>query len=228
MLIRTVYRVAQKECNDFDPLFQRDSWLNTINFCCIGYNILLKVIFWHQVHHVCIRRFDSRAIFLRQCHFQKCYFFAESSLEAEEIFCLTASHGTSCVDNAKLLSSLWKGRQYEWNRGIYYATLWEAREGVGGGGRRCDFHCRGESRRGFVIIVMLSWKDAGWGTRPPTPGSEGPHSCSQISGKGGTFRATKSARELSKRGVFDFSPEISLKKWVVFLSLSLWTPEKFK
>ena len=31
-----------------------------------------------------------------------------------------------------------------------------------------------------------------------------------------------------KRGVFDFRPEISFKKGVVFLSLSLWTPEKFK
>ena len=38
-------------------------------FCCIGYNILFQVI-WHQVHQVWIKRFDSRAIFLRQCHFQ--------------------------------------------------------------------------------------------------------------------------------------------------------------
>ena len=30
--------------------------------------------------------------------------------------------------------------------------------------RRCDFHCRGESNRDVVcvIIVMLSWKGAGW------------------------------------------------------------------
>ena len=64
-----IYRVAQNECNDFYPLFQQHSWLNTIEFCCIGYNVLSQVI-WHQVHQVWIRRFDSRAIFLRKCHFQ--------------------------------------------------------------------------------------------------------------------------------------------------------------
>ena len=53
----------------------------------------------------------------------------------------------------------------------------------------------------------------------------------KISGKGGTFRATKSGPRIvkkKKRGVFDFSPGDFFKKGVVFLSLSLWTPEKFK
>ena len=31
-----LYGVAQKECNDFDPLFHWHSWLNTIDICCIG------------------------------------------------------------------------------------------------------------------------------------------------------------------------------------------------
>ena len=44
-----------------------------------------------------------------------------------------------------------------------------------------------------------------------------------------TFRATKSGpRIVKKGGYFTFHPEISLKKGVGFLSLSLWTPEKFK
>ena len=56
--------------------------------------------------------------------FSKCATFSpESSLEAARIFCLTAFHGTSCVDKC----TLWKGRQHEWNRGIHYATLWKAR-----------------------------------------------------------------------------------------------------
>ena len=93
-----LYRVAQKECNDFDPLFQRHSWLNTIDFCCIGEHILFQVI-WHQVHQVWIRRFDSSAIFLRQCHFQNVLLFPpQAGLKQREFFNLTASHWISCVD----------------------------------------------------------------------------------------------------------------------------------
>ena len=43
-------------------------------FCCIGYSIIFQVI-WHQVHQVWVRRFDSRANFRRQCHFQNVLLF---------------------------------------------------------------------------------------------------------------------------------------------------------
>ena len=69
--------------------------------------------------------FDSRAIFLRQCHFQNVLLPPPPPptrrLEAVGIFHMTASH---CVDKSIILPSLWKGRQHEWNRGIHYATLW--------------------------------------------------------------------------------------------------------
>ena len=47
----------------------------------------------------------------------------------------------------------------------------------------------------------------------------------------GTFRGTKSGPRivfLNKGGYLTFHPEISFKKGVGFLSLSLWTPEKLK
>ena len=54
----------------------------------------------------------------------------------------------------------------------------------------------------------------------------------KISGKGVLFVRQSPARELylKKRGggYLTFHPEISFKKGVFFLSLSLWTPEKFK
>ena len=43
-------------------------------------------VIWHQVHKVWIRRFDSRAIILRQCHFQMCYFSPANRLEAVGIY----------------------------------------------------------------------------------------------------------------------------------------------
>ena len=50
----------------------------------------------------------------------------------------------------------------------------------------------------------------------------------KISGKGVLFVQQSPARELLKRGVFDFSPGDFFKKGGGFLSLSLWMPEKFK
>ena len=98
--------MAQKECNDFDQLFQGHSWLNTIDFCCIEKNILSQVI-WHQVHQVWIRRFDSRAIFLRQCRFQNVLLFPpQSGLKQREFFHLTASHWISCVDKSIIALTL--------------------------------------------------------------------------------------------------------------------------
>ena len=66
-------------------------WIPFI-FCCIGYNILFQVI-WYQVHQVWIRRFDSRAIFLRQCHFQNVLLFPrKQAWNSWNLFHLTASH----------------------------------------------------------------------------------------------------------------------------------------
>ena len=54
----------------------------------------------------------------------------------------------------------------------------------------------------------------------------------KISGKGVLFVRQSPAPELYKKkkggGYLTFHPEISFKKGVFFLSLSLWTPEKFK
>ena len=65
--------------------------------------------------------------------------------------------------------------------------------------------------------------------RPPTPGSEGPHACSQnLRYKGVPYFSCDKVRpenckkeKRGKKGVFDFSPGDFFKKGVVFLSLSL-------
>ena len=71
--------------------------------------------------------------------------------------------------------------------------------------------------------------------RPSSPAPPPPHS-----GVGGTacvfpkspvkgyFSCDKVRPEKKKGGYLTFHPEISFKKGVDFLSLSLWTPEKFK
>ena len=79
---------------------------------CLLYWIFFYIqVIWHQVW---IRRFDSRAIFLRQCHFQNVLLSPpQAGLKQREFF---SSDGIP-------LRWLWKGRQHEWNRGIHYATL---------------------------------------------------------------------------------------------------------
>ena len=101
---------------------------------------------WHQVHQVWIRRFDSRAIFLRQCRFQNVLLFPpQAGLKQRDFFNLTASH---CVDKSIIALTLKRRtRQHEWNRGIHYATLWH-------------FHWDSATRLrnewlGFIHIVFL-------------------------------------------------------------------------
>ena len=93
---------------------------------CSGQNILLKVI-WHQVW---IRRFDSRAIFLRQCHFQNVLLFFRPK----------------AVSKQQELSV--------WRRPMVLAlkrkTTWmKPRHSLRNfvEARAMDFHCRGEWRR---------------------------------------------------------------------------------
>ena len=68
-----------------------------------------------------ISRFDSRAIFLRQCHFQNVLFFLpQAGLKQQEFLHLTASH---CVH--KSIIALTLKRKTTWMKPThYYTTLW--------------------------------------------------------------------------------------------------------
>ena len=88
--------------------------------------------------------------------FSKCATFSpESSLETAEMFCLTASRGTSCVDKRIIVLTLKR-------KTIWMKPMHLLRNFLGGGAGDVisivvvnrDVVC--------VIIVMLSWKGAGW------------------------------------------------------------------
>ena len=103
----SLYRVAQKECNDFDPEFQRHSWLNAIDFYCIFPSNLtpssssMDKAFWFY-----------RGVLSEAVSFSKCATPPPppaSRLEAAGICHLTASH---CVD--KNINALTLKRMTTW------------------------------------------------------------------------------------------------------------------
>ena len=78
MALWLVFRVAQKECNTYDHWFQRNSGTKSNSWVqyCVEKSFSSRMtprslILW--------RRFDSRTIFLRQCHFQNLLLFYQKS-----------------------------------------------------------------------------------------------------------------------------------------------------
>ena len=67
----------------------------------------VEVIFkvkWHQDHRFWLKCFDSRAIFVRQCHFQN--LLLRQPLEAARNFHQSAFHRISCVDKHTTITTL--------------------------------------------------------------------------------------------------------------------------
>ena len=85
-LYRSYTGWPKKNATTFIPNFNDIlDWMPLICYC-IRENIRFQII-WHQVHQVWIMRFDYRAIFLRQCHFQNVLLFPRACrLEAAGFF----------------------------------------------------------------------------------------------------------------------------------------------
>ena len=110
--IQVIYGGGPKECNDFDPLFQRHLLLNAIDLFCnlTPSSSSMDMAFWFEGYF-------HEAVSISKC----ATFPSASRLEAAGIF---SADSVPLNQLCWQKHNWWKGRQYEWNRGIHYATLW--------------------------------------------------------------------------------------------------------